>query len=214
MRRDRLDRKAQRGFTLLELLVAIMLLGLIATMAFSGLRLGARVWETTDEHEHEVYLVQQLLRQRLGAAYFPFDFGVALSEDEPLFEGGPDHVSFIAPLPDRFGVPGLYRVSIEVVPSGNDSALVMSWRLWRPPDDTRAAAEAGREEPERRVLLDGVAHAAFAFFGPAEEFGRALAWQDQWQRPMELPVLVRIELDHKEQPWPPLVIAPRAAGAA
>ena len=41
-------RAAERGFTLLELLVAITLLGLLMAALFGGLRLGTRVWETAD----------------------------------------------------------------------------------------------------------------------------------------------------------------------
>ena len=67
--------KGQRGFTLLELLIAMTLLGLIVTMAFSGLRLGTRAWEAADARDHDVYLVQQMLRTRLGAAYLSPEFG-------------------------------------------------------------------------------------------------------------------------------------------
>ena len=37
--------RAEGGFTLLEMLVAMMLLGLIMVMIFGGLRLGLRVWK-------------------------------------------------------------------------------------------------------------------------------------------------------------------------
>ena len=38
----------ERGFTLLELLIAMTLLGLLMLGLFGGLRLGARVWEAGD----------------------------------------------------------------------------------------------------------------------------------------------------------------------
>ena len=38
--------RAPAGFTLMELLVALLLLGMISTMALGGVRLGARTWET------------------------------------------------------------------------------------------------------------------------------------------------------------------------
>ena len=44
----RAGQAAAHGFTLLELLAAIMLLGLLMAVLFGGLRLGARVWETAD----------------------------------------------------------------------------------------------------------------------------------------------------------------------
>jgi len=205
--------EGQAGFTLLELLVAITLLALVATMAFSGFRLGTRAWEVADEYEHEVYLVQQMLRERISAAYFPSELNVgAFDQGEALFEGGPDHVSFIAPLPDLFGVAGLYRVTVEVTGSGDDRTLVMSWRLWRPEGEARTRETVDADDGNRRVLLDGIEDATFAFFGPGEEFGARSSWQDEWQARMDLPFLVRIELEHARKEWPALVIAPRAAG--
>ncbi|HET6518573.1 MAG TPA: prepilin-type N-terminal cleavage/methylation domain-containing protein [Geminicoccaceae bacterium] len=203
------------GFTLLELLVAITLLGLIMTMAFSGLRLGTRAWEAADEREHDVYLVQQLLRTRLGAAYLSPEFGATwqseTGEEEPLFDGGPDYVSFVAPLPELFGVGGLYRVTVEAVDEGGGRlALVMSWRLLRVGADVAAALDAGAEERDRRVLLDGLEGVEFAFLGPDENTGEAV-WRDGWREQPTLPTLIRLVAEHPDEPWPPLVVAPRMA---
>jgi general secretion pathway protein J len=211
LRLDGMRLSRQRGFTLLELLVAITLLGLIATMAFSGFRLGTRAWDTAAGREHDVYLVQQMLRTRLSAAYAAaeLDLGLPLGADdgEPFFEGGPDHVSFVAPLPDLFGVGGLYRVVVEVVEAEGRRDLVMSWQLWRPEANGNLDDPDGRN---RRVLLDGVGDAAFTFFGPAEHTGEAV-WQDSWRERSTLPLLVRLVLEHPEKPWPPLVVAPKLA---
>ncbi len=60
-----------QGFTLLELLVAITLLGLLMAALFGGLRLGARVWETGEtrlDASARVQIVQDFLRQRLAEA--------------------------------------------------------------------------------------------------------------------------------------------------
>ena len=73
-----------QGFTLLELLVAITLLGLLMAALFGGLRLGARVWETGEtrlDASARVQIVQDFLRQRLAEA-LPLE-AVVRAEDAP-----------------------------------------------------------------------------------------------------------------------------------
>ena len=42
-------RRAQRGFTLVEVLIAISLLGLMLVILFGGLRLGGRSWDAIEQ---------------------------------------------------------------------------------------------------------------------------------------------------------------------
>lgn len=205
--------RRQRGFTLLELLVALTLLGFMVTMVFSSLRLGTRAWEAADRREREVYLVQQLLRDRLSTAYIPAESGFATGTGpggpEAIFEGEPDYLSFIAPLPDLFGVGGLYRVRLEVVAGAGSDTLVMSWRLWRPGGEEPVDTEL--DERSRRVLLDGIEAGEFAFFGPPASGPARAGWQDSWRDRYDLPLLVRIGVEHPEMAWPPLLVAPAMA---
>ena len=55
----------ERGFTLLELLISMSLLGLLMLGLFGGLRLGARVWEAGDQQSADrirVEAVQRFIR--------------------------------------------------------------------------------------------------------------------------------------------------------
>ena len=60
---------AQRGFTLLEVLVALTLFSLIAMMAYSGLRTGGRTWDANQDRiliSEDIRIVQGFLRRYLG----------------------------------------------------------------------------------------------------------------------------------------------------
>ncbi len=57
------------GFTLVEMLVALLLLSLLSVVVGSGLYLGIRSWEGMDRHqqqESDAFLVQQALRRLMG----------------------------------------------------------------------------------------------------------------------------------------------------
>ncbi len=62
----------QRGFTLLEILVAVTLLGLLMAALFGGVRLGVRAWEASGarlDDDARLTAVQDFLRERLTQAY-------------------------------------------------------------------------------------------------------------------------------------------------
>ena len=121
------DRRARQaaahGFTLLELLAAIMLLGLLMAVLFGGLRLGARVWETADarlDASTRIQIVQDFVRQRL-AETLPLE---ALAPEQaqgsdfaPLFQGTAQTVRFAGLMPENLGA-GLYLMELVVADSG------------------------------------------------------------------------------------------------
>ena len=62
---------AEQGFTLLEILVAITLLGLLMAALFGGVRLGVRAWEASGtrlDNDTRLTAVQDFLRDRLTQA--------------------------------------------------------------------------------------------------------------------------------------------------
>ena len=119
----RAGQAAAHGFTLLELLAAIMLLGLLMAVLFGGLRLGARVWETADarlDASTRIQIVQDFVRQRLAAA-LPLEAlapeQVQGSDFAPLFQGTAQTLRFAGLMPENLGA-GLYLMELVVVDSG------------------------------------------------------------------------------------------------
>jgi general secretion pathway protein J len=205
-------RALDQGFTLLELLVAITLLGLLMAALFGALRLGARVWETGEarlDASARVQLVQDFLRQRLAEA-LPLE-AVVRSEDavpEPVFEGGIDAVRFANVLPEHLGA-GLYLMELALAEDGDGEGgrnLVLRWQ----PLDLGAPGAAPTAEPQERVLLDRIEALELAYFGSLEP-RLPPEWWPQWQGRDVLPGLVRVQIRFAaEDPrsWPELDVHP------
>jgi general secretion pathway protein J len=209
-----------RGFTLLELLIAITLLGLLAGLLFGGLSFGVRVWEKGDaelEKMAELQIAQGLIRRMISRALVS-DFPEGQDEDAAIFEGTPNTVRFVGPAPAQSLPGGFYRLSIRADDESEKSRLVMSWRLLDP-DEPGVGAGTGEDEDENVVVLvENIADVSLEFFGPDNEEGDGdPLWQDRWEDMPSLPLLVRMNVtfpDGDRRIWPELVVAPMVTSPA
>jgi general secretion pathway protein J len=212
------ERAGAQGFTLLELLVAITLLGLLMATLFGGLRLGARVWETGEtrlDAAARIQIVQDLVRQRLAQA-LPLEAPLPEEGDgyHPLFVGRVDSVRFASLLPEHLGAD---IALIELALAESDDAegttnVVLRWRPFEPDVKT---AEGGEDTlpdaaPEERVLLERVEALELAYFGALGP-GELPDWWQAWEGQVELPQLVSLRVRFAEDDprrWPELVVHP------
>lgn len=197
----------QSGLTLVELLVALTLLGLISLLLFGGLRFGARAWDAGGAQLAalgEVEAVQTLLHRQLAQITLPRQ---RRAEDEraPMFGGSAGALRYVAPLPARGGIGGLYVFDLAM---GEDGAgLMLRWRVHRP--DVALAERTGELAGERMLLAD-LAGVTFGFFG-RQKPEDPLAWYDEWDGAAGLPLLIRVEAAFDEgdrRRWPELIVAP------
>lgn len=205
-RRSGWCRAAARGFTLLELLVALTLMSMLVVMLFAGLRFGARVWDGGAAHSEriaEVRLAQEFLRRQLEQAR-----PGALADDDPAddarFEGGRDRLRFLAPWPTRAAAAQLYLHELYLSDSGSGADLVVTLVPYRPGEERPA-------EPRITTLVRDVAEATFRYYG-ADDEDDPPAWHGDWQERSDLPALVQMRLElsaHLARGWPDLVVAPR-----
>jgi general secretion pathway protein J len=194
------------GFTLVELLVATTLLALLSLVLFGGLRFGARAWEAggeSIERTGEMEAAQELLRRTLVEA-MAFEQGGAVRQ--PPLTGGPNRISFFAPMPRHEALAGPARYAIWVDPEGR---LSLAWELRRP-ERKLDAPFAG----EPATLLQNVEGLSLSYYGPAQA-GEQPGWHESWSGHV-LPLLIRIDVAFgatDRRRWPELVIAPRLAKA-
>ena len=200
----------ERGFTLLELLIAMTLLGLIMMLLFGGLRFGTRAWETNSDRVEAISQIEishHVIRRMLSQAYPLVDPDAMLDVTDGRgieFEGEAEGVAFAGLMPAHLG-GGFHRFELLVDDAGDTPRLVLRWRriAYGGEDDGAAGDEA--------VLIDRIAGARFSYFGPAED-GDVADWRAAWDDPARLPALVRLEIDFPDGDgrfWPDLVVAPR-----
>ena len=199
-----------RGFTLLELLVAITLLGLLAAALLGGLRLGIRAWETSEqrlEATSQVTIVQDFLRERLVQAYPLQDYGDGI--ERPLaFEGAAGRLSFVTLMPEHLGA-GFHRMVVGLVNRGGVADLALTW--W--PSELTMAAALTEEVVHERVLLTGIAGLEFAYLGALQPDQPPL-WQAEWHQ-AALPLLIRVRVGFAAadgRQWPDLFVHPAIDG--
>lgn len=218
-----------RGFTLVELLIALAMLGLITLLLFSGLRLGSRSWESVERvagQSDALRFAHGLLARSLTqirAVEATTDAGGRL-----VFAGDAGQLEFVAPLSDYLGLPGLYILRLGLEHRGAGRALVLTrWLLhpeilagtdgvpaWEPltSEGSRSFADLPVELDAaggafgRTLLLDEVDDFAVAYFGLADGDEKP-GWRADWFGEGNLPTLVRIRLTTTTQTWPELVVA-------
>ena len=209
--------KRERGFTLLEILIAMTLLGLLMAMLFGGLRLGTRAWEASDARSTDLArleAVQGFIRRALSGAYPLISTGDDDTKRRIAFTGGAEAVEFTALMPAHFGVGGFYSVVLAVENVLDGKRLVFHRQLFRP-DGEDTPRPAGGEEEKGKVLLDGISSAGFFYFGVLEP-DETPAWHSEWRDPKSLPDLVRLHVtfaDGDKKAWPDLVVAPHISAA-
>lgn len=207
------SRRAARGFTLIEVLLAMVLLVAGLALAFATLSAATKTaarGEALAQRSERERAVENFLRRRIAASRpvpFAFDQSTAVPQ---RFVGEPDRLRFVADLPDYLGQGGPYLHDFAIEGDGDQARIVLRLSMV-------LAGETIEDERERppEVLVDGLKSARFRYRAMDPQRGQMGEWQERWQQPEQLPMLVEVTLtDRDGRAWPPLVVSLPLASAA
>lgn len=193
------SRSASSGFTLLEMVLALVIFGMIAAIVYSAFYFGHRAvvsGERAADENQRMRLAEEMMgRQLRSAVYYHAKHD---DEDVPFFLGFSDGLSFVTSAPQSHGGTGLAVVTYRLV----EGQLVIEERTTFAPDDLYDPPNDAHVE--RAVLLAGFTALRMEYL-PREEVD--LGWTDKWDARDEdsLPAAVRVSIDglpfFTGQPW-------------
>jgi general secretion pathway protein J len=172
------------GFTLIEVIVALTIMSLVVTVAFSGLSIAIDSWERgshrLDELDRRV-TVERLLKRQLAVAS-PARFFQLEEETFGLFRGSEQRLEFISDYSLADGSADYRKIDYFIRDGGfyyGETPLF---------DYTPAENE---REPVR--LLAKFSRVSFQYLGSAQN--GALEWMEDWEQGTALPRAVRAQIE-------------------
>ncbi|MEI2454009.1 prepilin-type N-terminal cleavage/methylation domain-containing protein [Lysobacter firmicutimachus] len=199
-------RAAARGFTLIEVLLAMVLLVAGLTLAFATLSAATKTaarGESLAQRSERERAVVGFLRKRIAATRpipFAFDQSTAVPQ---RFVGEPDRLRFVADLPDYLGQGGPYLHDFAIESDGDQARMVLSLSM--------VLAGETIKDPQPRppeLLVDGLKSARFRYRSIDPQRGELGEWQERWTTPEQLPLFVEATfVDRDGRRWPPLIVS-------
>jgi general secretion pathway protein J len=197
----------QRGFTLLEMIVVVTVLGFLMIGLTQGVRTGLTLWEAQSRRvgeTAELDAAARILRALLSGIAPPPSFapaaGAAAGGGE--LKGSTASLAFVGDLPTGLGTTQRADITLEL----NGGRLVLRWTPHRHELSTAPAIP-----PTETELVGHVERLDLAYWGTSPS-GQETGWQAQWDGPA-IPELIRVRLAfgaNDRRRFPDLIAAPQS----
>ena len=193
--------RSDRGFTLVELIIALALVGALLVTAFGGLRMAVGAWQRGDERaeaqQHARGLTVALGRAISGT----HAYSAARRQGETpalLFDGKASRIEFVTQVPPfPAAVPAAFTAVVIELREGERPGLVVRQRILPNQDPFERAVPVLED-----ATISGVKLSYLGLQG----------WQETWDPETDngLPQAVRIAVETAQsgaRPLPPLTVA-------
>lgn len=181
----------QRGFTLIEIVLAMVLLAAMMLLLWQGLNFSLRSWDAADT------VGRGAADRRIGEAFLRRE----LSELFPMrfrdptrvvvaFLGYHDGMRFVSSRPAGAALGGLSLVGLEVM---GDARTGRNLVMRRAPPDSDANNWDPIAKAEPTVLISGVDSIELSYFGRENDFMDP-SWRDEWKPLDRIPQIVKLRV--------------------
>jgi len=210
------DIAVSSGFTLLEVIVTLTILGFILLMVSGTFRLGLSSWEKGDdvkEDYQKIRMVSQLVSRQIKSVV-PYKIRTERAEGNYLaFDGKAHSLRFVSALPIKARRPeGFVYVVYQFKDDGGKKGEFV---LYEQRALNRNFFEDDLREDLAVTLFGGVSQVRFEYYREADkEKGRTEEWVEEWnaKEEKELPKALRMTITYwnekdKEEAPPITVLA-------
>jgi general secretion pathway protein J len=199
------DVAGRAGFTLLEVLIALSIVGALLAIAFGGLRVAIGAWNRAGDRaelQQHTRGVAQIIGRAVGAAY-PYRGPMSEAPEKRLLFNGEEHRLEFVTLGAAFpsAVPAAFTAMVIAL---EDGGLVIRQRVL----PNRSPFSEGTV-----VLRDSTIQGVEFKYLKGED-----SWADSWdaEGDQKLPTAVRIQLTAARhgrlEPLPPITVSVRTVG--
>ena len=189
------------GFTLLEVIVTLTILGFIVLIVFNAFRLGLSSWERGESTRMEcqkVRAVTQMISRQIKSIV-PYKVKATKAEGDYLaFEGKATSLRFVSALPIKGKRPegfvyGIYEFKEEGKEGGR--LILYEQRVLN-----KDLFEEPLKEESGATLIEGISKVRFEYYREGDpEKNRTEEWVEQWnaKEEKELPKALRMTITYK-----------------
>ncbi len=194
---------ATTGFTLIEVVVTLTILGFILLIIFGAFRLGLSAWErgeSTKEEYQKARIVPQLISQQIKSIV-AYKIKTQQAEGDYLaFEGKAHSLKFVSALPIKAKQPqGFVYAIYEFKEGGREGGRLVLYEQRVLNKDFFA------EEPKEELaisLLEGISDIRFEYYREEDPLkNQKEEWVEEWsaKEERELPQALRMTIIQKDQ---------------
>ncbi len=214
------DVSVSSGFTLLEVIVALTILGFILLMVSGTFRLGLSSWEKGDaikEDYQKIRMISQLVSRQLKSLV-PYKIKTEKAEGNYLaFDGKAHSLRFVSALPIKAKrAEGFVYVVYQFKDDGEKKGRLV---LYEQRALNRDFFEDDLKEDSAVTLFGGISQVRFEYYREADkEEGRTEEWVEEWngKEEKELPRILKMTVTYwnergKKEASPITVLAPVSA---